>query len=362
MPARCSVNTGWSITEWMNEWMNDSLTRLEPPSWPPEPWLSPDCVLSPPWNLPTESPGPSDLTSLCLSCPICKVQFIMGAPSQGGREQCLAEGQRSVSVGCERGIHLILIIPDIIRCIWVHFGGSRGGFILPGACSSPDTNRHLPALHGHTTTSTQPPLLFLPSRASTFGNSISFGVREPWNSCLCPLQVVDPMVAPLSAAGASPLVSDGVIWGWGRAQGLGACRSVVSPFLQAGPPILPHARQPPLTSLVFLVVHLIQDIFPAVSHSPDLSFLLDPLLCGPPPDHPIRYLVSPWLHFSLPVPRFLALSPNQDYRTFRGRSPDHSGPEPAGAQSQCSWPPWEGSRLGNYRTLLHFSESGAPRP
>ena len=53
------------------------------------------------------------------------------------------------------------------------------------------------------------------------------------------------------------------------------------------------SSQPPLTSLVFLVVHLIQDIFPAVSHSPDLSFLLVPLLYGPPLDHSIRYLVSP---------------------------------------------------------------------
>lgn len=48
-------------------------------------------------NLPLESPGAGDLTSLCLSCPICKVWLIMGASSQDCREQalflekCLAE-------------------------------------------------------------------------------------------------------------------------------------------------------------------------------------------------------------------------------------------------------------------------------
>lgn len=82
-----------------------------------------------------------------------------------------------------------------------------------------------------------------------------------------------------------------------RAQGLEDCPLILQAALHS--PLFS-----PLTSLVVLVlVHLIQDIFPAVSRSLDLSLLLIPfVLRGPLLDHAVGCLVSPPFHFSLPVP------------------------------------------------------------
>lgn len=67
-------------------------------------------------------------------------------------------------------------------------------------------------------------------------------------------------------------MSDGGVWGLDRAQGLGACRSGAHLPFRPGPSF--SLVRLNLLSLIFLLVHLVRDIFPADSCSPGLSFLL----------------------------------------------------------------------------------------
>lgn len=82
-------------------------------------------------------------------------------------------------------------------------------------------------------------------------------------------------------------------------------------------------------------VRLTQDIFPAVSCSPDLSILLLPsVLQEPPLARSTGHVVSPLFHFSYQSHGPWSATPNQDSPQFWGGVQAPSAPEPAGAQSQ----------------------------